>query len=73
MQTVINWTRYDGTPETLPGEGKLVLVHSEGRVSSRALGAGCLDGGAWFYLHRSRPIEIGDLWAPWPDAPQGVE
>lgn len=71
MLTVITWTRYDGTPETLPKEGAHVAV-SRGRVTSsvrmRRVGM------QWRNTFgQTENILHGDWLAPWPDAPQGVE
>lgn len=75
MQTVITWTRYDGTPETLPEAGKNLLLVSIYYPCSVYLVS--LDGPheapTWGGEQVFLDVKIGDLWAPWPDAPNGVE
>lgn len=78
MQTVITWTRYDGTPETLPKNGARVVVEaaSHGMTDPACIydGSAVYLNGAWHYAHgRSMNCEVGDWHAPWPAAPQGVE
>lgn len=71
MQTVITWTRYDGTPETLPPVDTMRLVRMSGDVRVRAMAldiCGWREGGKVYTGPR-----IGDWHAPWPAAPQGVE
>lgn len=70
MQTVINWTRYDGTPETLPGEfDELVVV--QGGVILRSPCWLIKDSMRWWERGLClMDVEVGDLWAPWPVAPE---
>lgn len=68
ITTTLTWTRYDGTVETLPEHHKTVMVSRRGRTLPHA-------------LYRSRGtfmatttggvmLQIGDLWALWPEAPE---
>lgn len=72
MQTVITWTRYDGTPETLPEDGEECIVRLTGEADTAAWHYDADDG--WYNdgIWGLRPT-IGDTWAPVPAAPQGVE
>lgn len=57
----MNWTTYDGTPETLPPTGKIVLVTTE-----------CISG-CGYLLHkegRDGDLRIGDSWLPIPTQEQ---
>lgn len=67
MQTVIHWTRYDGTPGTLPRAGEDVLLCRDGKVGHKCYNAidGSWDFGTWCVDQK-----VGDLWAPWPQAPE---
>lgn len=68
ITTTLVWTRYDGTNATLPQEDTLVIVSSNARANSRCYGACVHRGdGIWEYMQTGRPIESGDLWAPWPE------
>ena len=87
MQTIINWTRYDGTEATLPMtkdahqafdfenmeepsymwcREEVVVKHSA-RFAYEAF-SGAPEWRLSEYHHF--PCNIGDLWAPWPAAPQ---
>lgn len=70
MQTVITWTRYDGTPETLPKEGVNVVVSRRGVTGSVRMRR---VGTQWRGTRGdcTEDIRIGDWHAPWPAAPQG--
>lgn len=76
MQTVINWTRYDGTPETLPEAFAHVIVAKEiiGVGHYTVMWTSCsfdMDEKEWS-SHDGEyfELEVGDLWAPWPEAPE---
>ena len=71
ITTTLTWTLYDGTPETLPKEDKFAIVSSKVRADSRNYGVCVHRGdGVWEYLPVGRPIEKGDMWAYWPEAPE---
>lgn len=77
MQTVINWTRYDGTPETLPEDsGAYLLLCLGGKVYTGSFDDGRFnDIACAMWSITCGPCigpEIGDLWAPWPEAPEAV-
>lgn len=69
MTSVVTWVRYDGTEETLPEEGKPVLVlypeNKSMRMATNSEGLtwvdfpDCLGSG-------SATIEDGDLWSYLP-------
>jgi Lar family restriction alleviation protein len=76
MTNVITWTRYDGTPETLPEIGEFVLLNTKDKGvigvwwSDR-------DDGIDFWLHptgcrEAAAIEValGDLWVYLPQPPK---
>ncbi|GEB79739.1 hypothetical protein DDE01_11540 [Desulfovibrio desulfuricans] len=72
ITTTLTWTRFDGTPETLPDNGVFVLLADKTKVREALLFAGYEDDNdmwAWGFGD-SKPLEIGDLWAPWPVAPE---
>jgi|GEM_PF-6563006 len=77
MQTVITWTRYDGTPETLPEEGiEVIVVRGDSVVpASMAIEDTGDSASTWWDLPRGNcaRVLIGDLWAPWPEAPKEVD
>ena len=68
MTTTLEWTVYDGTPETLPEDGATVLacLAKIGIVMEVTINA---DG---WYNDGSCGMEpqLGDLWAPWPETPR---
>lgn len=70
--TTLTWTRYDGTPETLPEERVFVLLVGKTKVRECMLDTDPLDDSPlWVWgLGDSKPVAIGDLWAPWPEAPE---
>ena len=68
--TTLTWTRYDGTPETLPPFDTEVLVYLDGDINVRTM---VLDIGGWRGKADGLVLlgpSIGDLWAPWPEAPE---
>lgn len=71
--TTLVWTRYDGSPKTLPEEDTavLVLAKSNGgkvhRSSCELVENENFGAPAWDDEHgASFPITVGDLWTPWP-------
>lgn len=67
--SAINWTRYDGTPETLPNDGATVLLWpGSSRFVTYAKWSAF--SGRWFYGAQCRPATGKDWWAPWPQAPE---
>lgn len=68
MTTTIEWIVYDGTPETLPKNRLTVLacLNKIGVVMGMTINAdGWYNG--WNY---GMEPQIGDMWAPWPEAPK---
>lgn len=90
MQTVITWTKYDGTPETLPMNSEewealddafdnrifeeMYIVCRNGKVFWQgAAHIAFYDewiGPEWRFAECEHRVHIGDLWAPWPEAPE---
>lgn len=72
MSTItLKVTKYDGTPGTLPEEGKPCIVESVAGRGSFYLGhARRVKGYWWEFGEEKTPTEIGDLWAYWPEAPE---
>lgn len=92
MQTVINWTRYDGTEATLPMtraeyealSGSHEIVDIDRLYARFLLCRGGEIRGCYYTIqywpdenpkwstaeYPSTDCRIGDLWAPWPAAPQ---
>lgn len=75
METVIKWTRYDGTEATLPSNRQLVMFITLG--SNTVYGPATVWGHSygvrklrWCEESADTYVHIGDLWAPWPAAPQ---
>jgi Lar family restriction alleviation protein len=64
--SVIRWTRYDGTAETLPEECEPVLVRIRGRVHVQKR-----EEDVWERM--GQEIRCGDLWAYLPEPPEGME
>lgn len=71
LETTLKWTRYDGTPGTLPEVGQSVLLERGGRVLAGAARLYSLPSAGRLWLCRDEWLALvhGDLWAPWPDAP----
>ncbi len=61
--SILRWTRYDGTPETLPEEGKEIIVKGEKFLPF------CLWEGHWIDCTDSfaRDFNVGDEWAYLPE------
>lgn len=69
--STINWTRYDGTPDTLPKTGDCVLLSFDGKRPWFWFYGVTLDYlPHWHTGGPARFAEIGDMWAPWPAAPR---
>ena len=64
--SVVRWTRYDGTPETLPDAHRMILLSYGGRFDDfyvyQTISGGMLPFGNTF--------ENGDLWAYLPEPPE---
>lgn len=80
MTSVIEWTRYDGTPETLPEARKWVLLSTDKGVkmafvedNDGAIFEHYLPRYSWQISHGSswtqKEVETGDIWADRPIAP----
>ena len=73
ITTTLTWTRYDGTPETLPEAGADVLLAPLWGGTKTYKATLCRSTRRfWQRPFDERPIAIGDLWAPWPEAPEAV-
>ena len=71
ITTTLTWTRYDGTPETLPEGGVTVLLARpdwEVEVWDTQF-----TSGKWYGRRVNTPLEVGDTWAYWPEAPEVLE
>ncbi len=72
-ESVLRWTRYDGTMETLPEEDKAISV--EGipayRLENCFMFAVNLSVGGWQFV--GRKIEIGDMWVYLPTPETVIE
>ena len=74
ITTTLTWTRYDGTPETLPGAWRDVLLIRDGRVIPSVYWINA--GQAWDNYDNAEchyTPQIGDTWAYWPEAPEVLE
>lgn len=70
ITTTLTWTRYDGTPETLPKKGFVVLLVLQTRVYECTM-SGHDDDPVWVWgFGDSKTAAIGDTWAYWPEAPE---
>ncbi len=69
--SVLRWTRYDGTTETLPEEDKAISVKGipAYRLENCFMFAVNLSVGGWQFI--GRKIEIGDMWA-YLQTPEGM-
>jgi len=70
ITTTLTWTRYDGTPETLPEEGKPCIVCADEGGSFNMGHAQYTKDGWWVFYDFDVPARVDDLWAPWPVAPE---
>ncbi len=81
-QSVISWTRYDGTLETLPPAGLIVFIYSP-QIGTTLPVTTIFNGNEWevnmttphdakpFYL-KKKPA-LGDMWTPLPEPPEAVK
>lgn len=74
ITTTLTWTRYDGTPETLPEKDRLCLVS---RVfcgvptlwqRPHYIPKWAID--QWDDGSHGMGAKVGDTWAYWPEAPE---
>ena len=72
ITTTLTWTRYDGTPETLPEDGIDVLLCADGEVRDTAYFFS-EEENEWCIGPHSIELSVGDLWAYWPEAPEVLE
>ena len=67
--TTLEWTRYDGTPETLPEAEVEVLLCTNGNVRDVSYFFS-EEENEWCTGSQCIELEVGDLWAYWPEAPE---
>ena len=77
ISTTLTWTRYDGTPETLPEKGPVVLYWRDGHVPFPTKHAHHDDGRPVVVhpdtMSRGWFLSPGDLWAYIPERPEAPE
>lgn len=78
--SIVRWVRYDGTPETLPGKGKDVILRMAGEDEFEIAQfddspVSVISGPKPDWVKSSGccyPVQVGDLWAYLSQPPEGM-